>query len=300
MRTKWLPLLLIVALLSTLAVGCGNSAEQNEPVNQNEQTPIVDKVTIEDVAVEYFAKMPDHIYKIDEPDLKARVDANDDTMLILDIRAPEDYAKGHIKGAVNVPFAAVHEYLDKLPADKEIIVYCYTGQTAGQAVAILNMYGYNARSLHLGYKLGWVEAQNFPSVTEVAELPANVTPAKPDPEIAKILKDYFANLPEDKHIIANADVLKAIEEGKDVQIIDIRGEEAYKEGHIKGAIHIPFRNVHEHFDEIAKDKPVYVVCVTGQTAGQTVAVLNTLGIDASSIKSGMNLGWNAENLPLEK
>ena len=100
--------------------------------------------------------MPEHIYKIPEQDLKDRVEANDNTMLIVDIRKAEDYAKGHIKGAVNVPFAKVNEYLDKLPADKELIVYCYTGQTAGQTVAIMNMYGYNARSLNMGFDAGWV------------------------------------------------------------------------------------------------------------------------------------------------
>lgn len=299
-KMKWLPLLLVVALLASLVVGCssGKQAETpktNPPVKQEVKT-----VTIEQVADKYFAEMPDHIYKIPEADLKARVDANDNTMLVIDIRKAEDYAKGHIKGAVNIPFGKVNEYLDKLPADKELIVACYTGQTAGQTVAIMNMYGYNARSLNLGVDSGWVKKNNFPLDTTPNELPANVTPAKPDANIAKILKDYYVNMPENVHKINSADLQKLIENGDDIQIVDLRKPEDFAKGHVKNAINIPFGEVNKNFGKFATNKPVFVYCYTGQTAGQTVAVLNVLGIDARSVHAGFDLGWTAEGFPVEK
>lgn len=301
-KTKWLPLLIIVVLLAGLAAGCGgNTADKNPaPTPPDKQEPVQSEVTIETVADKYFAEMPDHIYKIPEADLKSRVEANDAGMLLIDIRKPEDYAKGHIKGAVNVPFGKVHEYLDKLPADKELIVYCYTGQTAGQTVAIMNMYGYNARSLNMGFDSGWVKNNNFPVDTTANQLPANVTPAKPDAKIAQILKDYFANMPEHIYKISSADLQKMIENGDDIQIVDLRKPEDFAKGHVKGAINIPFAKVNEHFGEFAKDKPVFVYCYTGQTAGQTVAVLNVLGINARSVHAGFDLGWTAEGFPVEK
>mgnify|MGYP001316447220 CR=1 FL=1 len=299
-KMKWLPLLLVMALLASLVVGCssGKQAETqptNPPVKQEVKT-----VTIEQVADKYFAEMPDHIYKIPEADLKARVDANDSTMLVIDLRKAEDYAKGHIKGAVNIPFGKVHEYLDKLPADKELIVACYTGQTAGQTVAIMNMYGYNARSLNLGVDAGWVKKNNFPLDTTVNELPANVTPAKPDANIAKILKDYYVNMPENVHKINSADLQKLIENGDDIQIVDLRKPEDFAKGHVKNAINIPFGEVNKNFGKFATNKPVFIYCYTGQTAGQTVAVLNILGIDARSVHAGFDLGWTAEGFPVEK
>jgi rhodanese-related sulfurtransferase len=299
LKLRWVPLLLIMALLASLVVGCSNTKEpettSNPPVKQE-----VKVVSIEEVADQYFAKMPDHIYKIPEADLKARVDANDTTMLIIDIRKAEDYAKSHIKGAVNIPFGKVNEYLDKLPADKELIVYCYTGQTAGQTVAIMNMYGYNARSLNLGFDSGWVKKNNFPVDTTPNELPANVTPAKPDANIAKILKDYYVNMPENIHKINSADLQKLIENGDDIQIVDLRKPEDFAKGHIKNAINIPFGEVNKNFGKFATNKPVIVYCYTGQTAGQTVAVLNVLGIDARSVHAGFDLGWTAEGFPVEK
>lgn len=297
-RIKWLALLLVMVMLSAFAVGCGSDTSKDtgkDPVQQTTPT-----VTIEQVADKYFANMGTDLYKIPEADLKARVDSNDSKMLLLDLRKAEDYAKGHIKGAINVPFGKVNEYLDKLPADKDIIVYCYTGQTAGQTVAIMNMYGYNAKSLNLGFDKGWVVKNNFPVDTTVNQLPANVTPAKPDTNIAKILKDYYANMPENMNKIPAADLQKMIDNGDKMQIVDIRKAEDFAKGHIKGAINIPFGEVNKNFTKFAKDKPVFVYCYTGQTAGQTVAVLNVIGVDARSVNAGFDLGWAAEGMPVEK
>jgi len=288
-KTKWFALLLVGIMLSAFAVGCGTT------------TPTVtqQKVTIEQVADKYYADMGKDVYKISEVDLKAKVDANDN-MLLIDIRTPEDYAKGHIKGAVNAPFAKFQEYLDKLPADKEIVIYCYTGQTAGQTVAIMNMYGYKAKSLNLGFVTGWVGKNNFPVDTAPNQLPTNVTPAKPDPAIAKILKDYYVNMPADTHKITSKDLQALIDKGDKMQIVDIRSAADFAKGHIKGAINIPFAEVNKHFGEFAKDKPVFVYCYTGQTAGQTVAVLNVLGVNARSVHAGFDLGWIVDKMPIEK
>lgn len=299
-KTKWLSVLLVMMLLASLVVGCGGNKEANNPAPDQNQNQAVEQVDIRDIADEYFAQMPEHTYKIDSKELKERIDANDQNILVIDIRSPEDYAKGHVKGAVNIPFGKMHEYLDKLPADKEIFIYCYTGQTAGQTVAIMNMYGYNARSVHLGFDKGWIGENNFPTDTVENKLPQNVTPAKPDPAIAQALKDYFANLPENKNIIPSEELQKKIDAGENMMIVDIRAPEDYAQGHIKGAVNIPFKEVNKHFDQFAKDKPVYIYCYTGQTAGQTVAVLKVLGIDAYSVKGGFKLGWAPAGLPVEQ
>lgn len=296
-KIKWLALLLAMVMVSAFAVGCSSSdtSKDTKKVQQPAST-----VTIEQVADKYYTNMTTDLYKIPEADLKARIDANDNKMLLLDLRKAEDYAKGHIKSAINVPFGKVNEYLDNLPVDKEIIIYCYTGQTAGQAVAIMNMYGYNAKSLNLGFDKGWIGKNNFPVDATVNQLPANVTPAKPDANIAKILKDYFVNMPENLNKIPSADLQKMIQNGDKMQIVDIRKAEDFTKGHIKGAINIPFGEVNKHFTEFAKDKPVFIYCYTGQTAGQTVAVLNVLGVDARSVNAGFDLGWTAEGMPVEK
>ena len=71
---------------------------------------------------------------------------------VLSVRSPEQYAKGHIASAINFYWreAAKEENLAKLPEDRQIVVYCYTGHTASQVTALLNILGYDAINLKFG------------------------------------------------------------------------------------------------------------------------------------------------------
>jgi rhodanese-related sulfurtransferase len=76
--------------------------------------------------------------------------------VIISVRSAEDYAKGHIPGAINIGLKDIAkiENLQKLDPDIQIVVYCYTGRTGSQATAILNTLGYNAVNLLWGIS-GW-------------------------------------------------------------------------------------------------------------------------------------------------
>jgi len=79
-------------------------------------------------------------------------DDPDNDPFILSVRSPEHYAKGHIPEAINMPWREVakKENLAKLPKDRQIVVYCYTGHTASQITALLNILGYDAINLKFG------------------------------------------------------------------------------------------------------------------------------------------------------
>jgi rhodanese-related sulfurtransferase len=111
-------------------------------------------------------------YKVSEDDLKKIVDAQDENVYILSVRQEKDYNAGHIAGAELIPWGAgMEKQFGSLPADKKIVVYCYSGQTAGQTVAGLRMLGYDAVSLNGGMgvganaPIGWSN-KGFPVVTE--------------------------------------------------------------------------------------------------------------------------------------
>lgn len=110
-------------------------------------------------AADYFATLPPTNYVIDPAEVKGWLDSNRDAYYVVDIRKAEDYAKGHIEGAVNIPFGKVGENIDQLPADKQIIVTCYTGQTAGQTISLLRLSGFNVVSLKGGMTNGWLKAE---------------------------------------------------------------------------------------------------------------------------------------------
>jgi len=76
--------------------------------------------------------------------------------VILSVRSPEHYALGHVPGAINIPWTQLGdpENLAKLPPDKPIVVYCYTGHTGQIATTLLSTLGYDATNMKFGM-MGW-------------------------------------------------------------------------------------------------------------------------------------------------
>jgi len=64
---------------------------------------------------------------------------------IIDVREPEEYAKGHVKGSINLPPAELMSDSDKLndiPKDADIILYCISGSRSNMSMNILRAIGY--------------------------------------------------------------------------------------------------------------------------------------------------------------
>ncbi len=64
--------------------------------------------------------------------------------LILDVRTSEEYATGHIPGAVNIPHRELHDRISELMSyqNEEIVVHCWSGPRAGIAQSILSQAGF--------------------------------------------------------------------------------------------------------------------------------------------------------------
>lgn len=84
------------------------------------------------------------------------VKGGDTGYFLVSLQRPDDYAKGHVPGAINIPFneIATVENLQKLPRDKKIVLICYVGHWAGSAALFLNQLGYDAYDMRFG-TLGW-------------------------------------------------------------------------------------------------------------------------------------------------
>ena len=76
---------------------------------------------------------------------------------LIDVRPAEEFAAGHIPGAVNIPLAELPRRIDELPADRAVIAYCRGPYCvfAFEAVAALRAEGYDARRLVDGYPEWW-------------------------------------------------------------------------------------------------------------------------------------------------
>ena len=85
---------------------------------------------------------------------------NDRHALVLDVRAPSDFKKGHILNALNVPQTKLGERLGELGKDtaRPIVVYCALGGVSAQASHTLKKAGYTEVYPIRGGLNGWLGA----------------------------------------------------------------------------------------------------------------------------------------------
>jgi NADPH-dependent 2,4-dienoyl-CoA reductase/sulfur reductase-like enzyme/rhodanese-related sulfurtransferase len=70
---------------------------------------------------------------------------------LVDVRTPEEYADGHIPGAINIPVDDLRARLGELPRDRQIAVYCQVGHRGYLATRILRQTGFQAANVGGGY-----------------------------------------------------------------------------------------------------------------------------------------------------
>ncbi len=313
----WLMVLLSCFMLFSL-FGCGTDTALEEEVEEvvEEVEEAIEEVTEEELdidavvtaaAQDYFIAVAQDNNIIPAPDVKEMLDANPESVFILDIRSAEDFEAGHIPGAYHSPWAEVGQIMDRLPRNRPVVVACYSGQTAGQTVGWLRMAGFdNVKSLASGMTFGWgPEGNDFPlegtGPNPVADLPAVSSPAGPEEEaLWQIAQEMAAEVASGNNIIPPADLNEALEANPNAfYVLDIRALDDYNEGHIPGSDHSPWAEVGNLLGELPTNRPIVVACYSGQTAGQTVGVLRMLGYDALSLQFGIREGWVARaELPL--
>lgn len=76
-------------------------------------------------------------------ELKARLDAGDDALLILDVREPMEWQISVIEGSLRIPKDRVLAHLDELPRDRDIVVHCRTGLRSIEVIRRLQDEGYS-------------------------------------------------------------------------------------------------------------------------------------------------------------
>lgn len=107
----------------------------------------------------------DETPRIKQEALLKRIEQKDASMIILDVRTPEEYAAGHVPGAINIPYTHLPARVAELPdaADKDIVLYCATGVRTERAAERMREHGYS-RLLHLDGDMKAWEEKSRPKV----------------------------------------------------------------------------------------------------------------------------------------
>lgn len=107
------------------------------------------RAEVRSIVADYFTTL-DAMEPVSRAELIARL-ARDEVTL-LDVRPEEEYALGHVPGALNCPLSELDRLLSKLPQDREVVAYCRGPYCilSFQAVARLRERGFRVRRLEDG------------------------------------------------------------------------------------------------------------------------------------------------------
>jgi len=99
-----------------------------------------------------------------------------------------------------------------------------------------------------------------------------------------------------------ADFQKAISSGE-YKLIDIRTEEEFAAGHIKGASQVDFyqtEKFNSYLDSLDKNQKYLIYCRSGNRSGQALEIMKKKGfLNASDLAGGIST-WIGAGLPIEK
>ena len=97
-----------------------------------------------------FREAREGLQPVDREQLLTKV--REGAVTVLDVRPPEEYAAGHLPGALSVPLRELERRLEELPRDREIVAYCRGPYCvlAVEAVEILRARGFTAFRLEDG------------------------------------------------------------------------------------------------------------------------------------------------------
>jgi len=146
-----------------------------------------------------------------------------------------------------------------------------------------------------------------------------VTDNKPDMEIARryLLRLGFDNImgflctgikswrnmgKEIEHFgtMSAMDLAKKINNYDRMTLLDVRSEEEYNEGHIKGAVNFYVGELKDNLATLDKRQPVSVMCSVGDRAGIGASILKNAGFSEVYNVLGGLTAWKKLNFPLEK
>jgi phage shock protein E len=96
--------------------------------------------------------------------LVERMEKKDTNLVLLDVRTPDEFAAGHIPGAVNIPHDQLPNRLAELAGakNKEVVVYCRSGRRSAIAQETLTKEGFKSVKHLEGDMLKW-EADKRPT-----------------------------------------------------------------------------------------------------------------------------------------
>lgn len=295
-------------------VSCSGGQKQQAQTETNSQPATAQPVEINNEAkllLGYLAENGDYVNSRQFPSMisaEATHEALSGKTLVIDMRKADVYAKGHIKGAVNVEMPGLPEFfankIKPFEYDK-IVLACYSGQSSSYATSLLRLMGYgNVYSMRLGMS-GWnpkmdnkwlagisskyenqldtvtyekAAQADFPMLNTTKTTGAEIFDAR----ITSLFSEYEnATIPADT----------VFSHPEKYYIINYERKDKYDTGHIPGAVRYKpggTLGIISEMQTIPAGKEVVVYCGTGHNSAFVTAYLRLFGYNAKTLRYGNN------------
>jgi rhodanese-related sulfurtransferase len=264
-------LLWTLLLLTMIPWFTGCSHQMAPPAASAEVKPqVAEDLDIKPLVRDFLANLPADEDRVQPQDVAGA------KPFVVDVRQPEDYAKGFIDGAVNIRLRDLANSVQALPAmDKDIVVVCDTGYRAAIGVEILQILGYKkARSLDGGMQ-AWKLA-NLATITRPAPPRLAGQPPKINPKLQAALNYYLgytlpvqeaaispARLTEDRQRKSSEEDQSAwnIDQGPSI-LIGVDNLEEFNRLHLtSSAMNLPIRDLVDLTDKLSPTGVTVMGCM---------------------------------------
>jgi glyoxylase-like metal-dependent hydrolase (beta-lactamase superfamily II)/rhodanese-related sulfurtransferase len=174
---------------------------------------------------------------------------------VLDVRSAAAFARGHVRGAINIPvdgtsFATRTGFLVK--PEERIALHAASPEEAERAARGLRAVGFL--------------------------------------ELAGVLREPAASATIDP---IGLDELERLLERGEVRVLDVRESDERDDGYIAGSEHMPYRLVRACASQLGGDTPVVTICESGARAGIAASVLAAAGVEARPVLNSGIPEWQA-------
>jgi rhodanese-related sulfurtransferase len=164
-------------------------------------------------------------------------------LIIVDVTSSIDYEKGHIEGAVNIPWDASDDEYRKLRGDKMIVTYCHCGNEAASA----------RRAAEKFIKLGFPKVAYLGAPTGAFMAYKNAGyPLAGDVKNGASASAVFTEFTQ--RVSSQVFYSELSTNGDKIIVVDLRRKEAYEQEHIEGALNF---SLDEFFSRDAGGKYVF-------------------------------------------
>ena len=184
------------------------------------------------------------------------------SLLILDLRNPDNYIEGHIEGSANAKCASMQQkqaVMSRLPRNQKIVLVDKDGIESSQNANMLVRFGFDAHFLKNG--------------------------------ITSWKKNLVKSSQET--IVSNERLWESLKNNEDVFLLDVREPMEFAEFKIPGAVNVPLSELFSESsaDKIPKDKKIVTICSHGNRSMVATFALAQKGLESTSLEGGMSR-WN--------